>query len=124
MQISLVESSLALSYSSWFSDLRFVFFVRRLRLAHFLLYTPFFRKEENMENSDKKPQKSEAERKEIRELFNRAINEAVSSKFDRIIVEAKDIELPEPSERHRLEMNRILREATDGAFIPYPEANA
>ena len=75
-----------------------------------------------MENSDKKPQKSEEERKEIRELFNRAISEAVSSKFDKIIEEAKDIELPEPSERHKMRMNLILREATDGAFIPYPEA--
>ena len=70
-----------------------------------------------MENSDKKLQKSEAERKEIRELFNRAINEAVSSQFDKMIADAKDIELPEPSKRHRLEMNRILREAT-GARNP------
>ena len=58
-----------------------------------------------------------------RELFKLAISEAVSSKFDKIIEEAKDIELPEPSKRHRLEMNRILREATDGSFIPYPEAS-
>ena len=59
-----------------------------------------------------------------RELFKLAISEAVSSKFDKIIEEAKDIELPEPSERHKMRMNLILREATDGAFIPYPEANA
>ena len=37
MQIPLVESRLALSYSSWFSDLGFAFFVRRLRSAHFLI---------------------------------------------------------------------------------------
>lgn len=36
MQIPLVESRLALSYSSWFSDLGFAFFVRWLRSAHFL----------------------------------------------------------------------------------------
>ena len=37
MQIPLVESRLALSYSSWFSDLGFAFFVRWLRSAHFLI---------------------------------------------------------------------------------------
>lgn len=37
MQIPLVESRLALSYSSWFSDLGFAFFVRRLRSAHFFI---------------------------------------------------------------------------------------
>ena len=36
MQIPLVESRLALSYSSWFSDSGFAFFVRWLRSAHFL----------------------------------------------------------------------------------------
>ena len=36
MQISLVESRIALSYSSWFSDSGFAFFVRWLRSAHFL----------------------------------------------------------------------------------------
>ena len=36
MQIPLVESGLALLYSSWFSDLRFAFFVCRLRSGHFL----------------------------------------------------------------------------------------
>ena len=38
MQIPLVESRLALSYSSWFSDLGFAFFVRWLRSAHFLIF--------------------------------------------------------------------------------------
>ena len=33
MQIPLVESRLALSYSSWFSDLGFAFFVRWLRVG-------------------------------------------------------------------------------------------
>ena len=37
MQIPLVESRLALSYSSWFSDSGFAFFVRWLRSAHFLI---------------------------------------------------------------------------------------
>ena len=38
MQIPLVESRLALLYSSWFSDSGFAFFVRWLRSAHFLFY--------------------------------------------------------------------------------------
>ena len=33
MQIPLVESRLALSYSSWFSDLGFAFFVRWLQVS-------------------------------------------------------------------------------------------
>ena len=73
-----------------------------------------------MENSNKKPEISEEKRKENLELFKRAINEALSLKFDEIVAEA-ECKLPEPSRRHKLEMNRILREATNGAFIPYPE---
>ena len=76
-----------------------------------------------MKDSNKNPQKSEEERKEICELFKRALDEAVSSKFDQIIEKSKDIKLPEPSERHKLGMNRILREATDGEFVPYPDAD-
>ena len=75
-----------------------------------------------MENSNKKPEISEEKRKENLELFKRAINEALSLKFDEIVAEAEG-ELPEPSRRHKLEMNRILREATNGSFIPFPEVD-
>ncbi len=64
--------------------------------------------------------KNNQDRNENLELFKRAINEALSLKFDEIVAEAEG-ELPEPSRRHKLEMNRILREATNGSFIPYPE---
>ena len=65
--------------------------------------------------------KNNQDRNENLELFKQALSEAISNKFDKMAKEAEDIELPEPSRRHKLEMNRILREATDGAFIPYPE---
>ena len=37
--------------------------------------------------------------------------------------EFKDIELPPPSKRHRIRMNRIFREYVGGSFIPFPEVD-
>ena len=74
-----------------------------------------------MENSNKKREKSEEEKREDIELFKRAISEGLSLKFDEIAEELKDIEMPKPSRHYKLEMNRLLREATGGSFIPYPE---
>ena len=56
-----------------------------------------------------------------RKLLERAISEGLHLKLQRIDKELEAIELPEPSERHKIEMNRLLRECTGGSFVPYPE---
>ena len=76
-----------------------------------------------MENSNKKREKSEEEKREDIELFKRAISEGLSLKFDEIVDELKDIKMPEHSRRYKLGMNNLFRDATGGAFIPYPEAD-
>ena len=32
-----------------------------------------------------------------------------------------DIELPPPSKRHKIRMNRLFRERVGGSFLPFPE---
>ena len=56
-------------------------------------------------------------------FFKRAIEEGLSLKFDEIAEKVKETELPEPSIEHKINMNRILREASGGSFTPYPEAD-
>ena len=56
-----------------------------------------------------------------RELLERAISEGLHQKLQKIDKELEAIKLPEPSERHKIEMNRLLRECTGGSFVPYPE---
>ena len=35
--------------------------------------------------------------------------------------EINDIELPPPSKRHKIRMNRLFRERVGGSFLPFPE---
>ena len=43
--------------------------------------------------------------------------------FDDIEKSLEDIEIPEPSKFHKIEMNRVFREHAGGRFIPYPEVD-
>ena len=63
------------------------------------------------------------EKKKNLELFKRAISEGLSLKIEELDEEMKDINVPEPSREHKLEMNRMLREASGGSFVPFPEAD-
>ena len=55
------------------------------------------------------------------ELFKRALSEALTAKISKIEKEIKDMEMPAPSKRHKIEMNRLFRELVGGSFIPFPE---
>ena len=57
------------------------------------------------------------------ELFNRALSEALDSKICEIEEEIKDVELPPPSKRYKIRMNRLFRERVGGTFLPFPEAD-
>ena len=35
----------------------------------------------------------------------------------------KDIEIPPPTKRHKIRMNRLFRERVGGSFLPFPEAD-
>ncbi len=35
--------------------------------------------------------------------------------------EIRDIEVPPPSKRHKIRMNRLFRERVGGSFLPFPE---
>ena len=56
-------------------------------------------------------------------LFKRALSEGVEAKFNKIREEIGDDELPPPSKRHKIRMNRIFRERVGGLFLPFPEAD-
>lgn len=64
--------------------------------------------------------RQENEQNEKRELFKRAISEAMELKMRKIEEEIKDIELPPISKQHKTNMNRLFRECVGGAFIPFP----
>ena len=66
--------------------------------------------------------RQENEQNEKRELFKRAISEAMELKMRKIEEEIKDIELPPISKQHKTNMNRLFRECVGAAFIPFPEA--
>ena len=59
---------------------------------------------------------------ENRELFKRALTEALESKIDNIAEETKDAEIS-PSRRYRIRMNRLFRELVGGSFLPFPEVD-
>ena len=59
---------------------------------------------------------------ENRELFKRALTEALESKIDNIAEETKDAEIS-PSRRYRIRMNRLFRERVGGSFLPFPEVD-
>ena len=37
--------------------------------------------------------------------------------------EIQDIEIPPPSKRHKIRMNRLFRERVGGTFLPFPEVD-
>lgn len=53
--------------------------------------------------------------------FKHALTEALDLKILNIIKEIEDIELSEPSIRHKMRMNRIFRENAGISYIPFPE---
>ena len=58
---------------------------------------------------------------EKRELFKRALSEALDLKIHKIEEEVKNIKTPPPSKRHKIQMNRIFRERVGGSFLLFPE---
>lgn len=66
---------------------------------------------------------SESMSNENRELFRRALSDAMDLKIRKIEEKINDVELPQPSKRHKIRMNRIFRERVGGDFLPYPEAD-
>ena len=60
---------------------------------------------------------------ENRELFKQALLDAADSEIRKIEEEFKDIEIPPPSKRHKIRMNRLFRERVGGTFLPFPEAD-
>ena len=55
------------------------------------------------------------------ELFKQALIEAIENKIKRAEAEISDIEIPPPSRRHKIRMNRLFRERVGGTFLPFPE---
>lgn len=58
---------------------------------------------------------------ESRELFMCALLEAADSEIRKIEEKIKDIEIPPPSKRHKIRMNRLFRERVGGSLLPFPE---
>ena len=61
---------------------------------------------------------------ETRELFMRALFDAEDEEIRKIEEETKDMEIPAPSKRHKIRMNRLFRERVGGSFLPFPEADS
>ena len=55
------------------------------------------------------------------ELFKQALLEAMENKISHTEAEISDIEIPPPSRRHKIRMNRLFRERVGGTFLPFPE---
>ena len=60
---------------------------------------------------------------ESRELFMSVLADVVNSEALEIEEKIKNIELPPPSKRHKIRMNRLFRERVGGTFLPFPEAD-
>ena len=60
---------------------------------------------------------------DTKKLFKRLFAEALDKKFRKLDEELKNVELPPPSRRHKVAMNRLFREQVGGSFIPYPEVD-
>ena len=58
---------------------------------------------------------------ENRELFKSALFDAFDSKIREIEKEIIDMEIPPPSRRHKIRMNRLFRDRVGGSFLPFPE---
>ena len=60
---------------------------------------------------------------ESRALFERALSEAWDSELRQIEEDTKNIEIPPPSKRYKVRMNRLFRERVGGSFLPFPEVD-
>ena len=58
---------------------------------------------------------------ESRELFKRVLSDMADLEIRKIEEETKDMEIPPPSKRHKIRMNRLFRERVGGSFLPFPE---
>ena len=58
------------------------------------------------------------------ELFRRALSDAAEMEIRKTEEEIKDIEVPPPSKRHKIRMNRVFRERVGGSFLPFPEEDS
>ena len=58
---------------------------------------------------------------ESRELFKRVLFDAMDLEIRKIEEEAKNMEIPLSSKRHKKKMNRLFRERVGGSFLPFPE---
>ena len=56
-----------------------------------------------------------------REIFKRALSDAVNSKIRQNEEKIKDMEIPSLSKRHKIRMNRLFRERVGRAFLPFPD---
>ena len=54
-------------------------------------------------------------------IFKRALLEGVCNRIDKIINECDDKEIPPPSLKHKIQMNRFFREQVGSSFVPFPE---
>ncbi len=79
-------------------------------------------RKQDVENSNAKDS-FDGTSNENRELFKRAISEALDLKIREIVEEIKDTETPPPSRRHKIRMNRLFRERVGSAFLPFPEVD-
>lgn len=60
---------------------------------------------------------------EFRELFTCALDQVIEEEMRRLDEETKDIEVPPPSRRHKIRMNRLFRERVGSTKLPFPEVD-
>lgn len=58
---------------------------------------------------------------ENRELFKRALFDAIDMNIHEIEEQTEDVEIPLPSRRYKIQMNRLFCERVGGFFLPFPE---
>ena len=102
-------------------------------MPHFLIFKERTDEREKMSNHSETTKQDiknsngkysfEGRSNENRELFKSAIAEALDSKFREIAEETGDIEIPPPSKRHKIRINRLFRERVGGDFLPFPEVD-
>lgn len=56
-----------------------------------------------------------------RELFQNVLLETLDLEISDFIEKTNDMEIPPPSKRHKIRMNRMFRERVGGTFLPFPE---
>ena len=92
------------------------FSVRELRLAHLFDFSAIKQHGEKAMNCNRTTNDN-------LELFKRLLTDVVDEQFRELYEQSKDVELPPPSRRHQLEMNRLFREEVGGSFIPFPDVD-